>query len=239
MTRLFTLVGLATLVAGCAPMRAPVPFHFAESAHVLEPGAISLSGTLGTGKMNYGKASGAALRARLGLGARMEVGVGGLALAVEEEGTATVQQPWKGTSTMAAGKIDWKWGPMPWLAILAGAGGGHAETGNALGGDAGVLVSAPRALAGHWRPYLGVRYTLAYPSGDHHLEAGGPLQGTVLALGTGFDLGERHALFLEFGSLKSKSRGYMSTAADLNRTVQEPSRGGNYLALAYSYTIPK
>src|SRR5690348_4603531 len=211
MKRILVVNLAAAALAGCAPMHAPVPFQFAETADVLDRGSVAATAALGAGKMNYGKASGGALRGRIGLGAGQEIGVGVMGGSVRNDDPVTAAQPWKGTTSFVSGKVDWKMSVLPWLAVIVGGGGSHAKTGNALGGDAGLLFSAPQPLGSHWRPYLGGRYAYASPLEDPRYEGGGPLSGSIIALGTGFDLNPRSRLFLEFGNLHSVARGYVST----------------------------
>src|SRR5690349_4677384 len=125
MKRILVVNLAAAALAGCAPMHAPVPFQFAETADVLDRGSIAATAALGAGKMNYGKASGAALRGRIGLGARQEIGLGVTGGVVNNADAATTAQPWKGKTNFVSGKLDWKVTAAPWIAAVVGVGAGH------------------------------------------------------------------------------------------------------------------
>src|SRR5438046_2831791 len=78
-----------------------------------------------------GNAGGGGLRVRAGVGGRQEVGVEGTVLAVDTGKASERSSRWIGNSLAYGWKLSWKGAPRDWFAVVAGAGGSSAATGNA------------------------------------------------------------------------------------------------------------
>jgi hypothetical protein len=234
----WAVVGAAlAVVVACAPLSPTPPFHLAETARVLPKGGMSANGALGAGKFeDIGSAIGMGGRVRLGVGANQEVGAEATVLGrIINDEQPTPERPWQGKTSVFAGKLAWKLGIASWFAALAGAGGSHSATGNALGADLAVLASTPQLLIDRFRPYLGVRGGIARPVGRDVNEAGGITKGLTIAGGSSWELTGRVQVFLEGGYLHEWNTGYFATAADPNRTIQSQNHPGGYFAFGATY----
>lgn len=178
-----TLAGVTLCAAACAPLSAPPPLHFHETAGVLRRGQVALTASAGGGVVPLdGVAVGGGGRIRVGLGARQELGLEGTALYVDT-GSTDKDSPnyFIGKSAAYGAKLSYKADLIPeHLALLLGAGGSRSATGYAAGGDLGLIASFPRPLARVLRPYLGARASFALPVDRPLSDYGGPtLVGTL------------------------------------------------------------
>jgi hypothetical protein len=193
---LCVLVGSA---GGCAPT---IPFHLTETAAVLarHQVAISVTGGGGDGTSTNEKLSvdrccgGGALRARVGLGGRHEVGAE----------LAVIAGNGKGGPVFPTGKLRYKLGLGEHLAFLAGLGlAGRIDTSggsaNALyvGADAG-LVASTSPLANIVQLYGGLRFTFSLPA-DDRFYANTPTQGFIVPAGLALRAGQYWQLYAEGG----------------------------------------
>jgi hypothetical protein len=224
--------GLLLLVGGCAPISPPTPFHFAETAEILPRGTVAATAAGGIGNLaNMGSGLGLGARGRFGLGGRQELETEGVLIGIFNGDKPTPQQPWKGNTTMGATKVAWRIGATPWLALSTGIGVSFSATGTAIGGDLAAVISQP-SPSGNWDPYFGVRGAVAVPVGRDTNEAGGITEGLVVAAGTMYRLTPRARLAFELGYLGTWASGYLSTALDSTRQIQDQHRDGAYLAAA-------
>jgi len=222
---------VAGIASGCAPFSATPPFHFAETATVLQPGEVGVTAAGGVGGMGLGAHGvGLGVRARVGVGGEQEVGVEGTVIHVEDGDMPTAQMPWQGESDAFAGKLSWKIAMARWIAFVLGFGGSHSATGDAVGGDVSLIASIPEPW-GPFRPFLGVRTGIAVPVGRDSSEAGGITQGATLGLGTTLAVADNVDLVGEGGLLSAWSHGYHSTNADASRMTETKSEGGVYVLL--------
>ncbi len=229
------LAGFASLilVAGCAPLSAPPPVHFLETAKTLDRGQHAGMLALGAGRLkNLGdpKGSGVAGRYRYGLTGRQELGADLLVIGVKSGYDATPTHPWLGNSNVVSGKVAWKVGAASWVALLAGLGGSNAATGSALGGDLGVVFSLPDK-GQRFRPYLGIRTAYVTPVGRPTDDAGGPTRTGVLALGGAYRAGDRYRILLDLAAYTAANKGYGSTDTGPTGTILSSRRGGSFIAL--------
>jgi hypothetical protein len=186
------------LLAGCAPLSVPAPYHFAETAKTLERGQARVTAAAGggAGVPFDGSGGGGALRMRVGVGAHQEVGVEGELLKVDTGSRQEADPRWIGTSLAFGYKLSWKISPRDWFAVMAGAGGAHSVLGESLGGDVGVLFARP---VGVFRPYGGLRVIFAAPVGRPIDDRGGITAGLSVAGGLSFHVSPRIDLFFEGG----------------------------------------
>jgi hypothetical protein len=229
-------------------MSALPPFHLAETTAVLPQRKLSFNTTAGVGTMSQeGWGPGGALRIRMGVGAKQEVGVeGGMAYldTGEPKGGAP---PWIGKNSAYGAKLSWKYAPLPWLAVLAGAGISSAATGAAAGGDLALILSSDEPFRGWLRPYGGVRGSFALPIGRDIADRGGPTAALVLPGGLSLQVNRWVSLFLEFGAILAWS----SIGADparYNEPVTAPSaqrffapaqHGGAYGAFGATFLLER
>jgi hypothetical protein len=192
-------------LSGCSPLTAPVPFHLAETAQVLKPGAASVTAFAGGGGLGLdGNGGGLGLRVRVGVGARQEAGFEGTAIHVDT-GTHDSNSPsYVGTSWSFAGKLSWKAAPLGWLAVITGVGASQSVIGSAAGGDLAVVFSTARALGGWFIPYGGLRAGVAVPVG--HGTDGGVTTELVVPVGFASVMG-RARFFVEGGYLEAWAKG--------------------------------
>jgi hypothetical protein len=223
---------LAPGALACSPLSPTPPFHLAETARVLPHGRVGLSGAVGGAKFeDIGAGLGASARARVGVADRHELGVEWTIVRRMNHDDPTDERPWLGPSTAVLGKAAWKVAFTSWLAATAGAGGSHSATGNAMGGDLGLIASTPGLLADRFRPYGGMRGLVAVPVGRDRDEAGGVTEGLVIAGGSTWELSPEAHLLLELGYLEEWNKGYFSTEADPNREIDSQHQPGAYFAL--------
>jgi hypothetical protein len=230
---------VAAAAAGCNPLSPTAPFHFGETPDALARGRVAVGAAAGAGKLqDIGGGVGAAGRVRYGVGGGHEVRAEAAVIGRINDDTPTDERPWLGKSSAWLYKAGWKWAWRPWLAVMAGAGGSHSETGNALGGDAALELSTSQAyFGGRVRPYFGLRGLFAVPVGRDRDEAGGPTRALVGAAGAAFDTSSVTQLFVEFGALGEWNRGYFSTDADPTRTIQSQHKAGAYLAIGATFFL--
>jgi hypothetical protein len=226
---------LAVGAMACSPLSPTPPFHFAETAKILNHGQVSATGAVGGATFeDIGGGLGAAARARLGVLGRHEVGVEGAVLRRMNHDDPTPERPWLGPSTAVLAKLAWKTGVTDALAILAGAGVSNSATGDAVGGDLGIVGSTPYLVADSFRPYLGLRGALAVPVGRDRDEAGGVTKAIIAAAGSTWALSDRTELLFEIGWLEEWNQGYMSTVEDPDREIKKQHKPGAYIALGWA-----
>lgn len=196
---------VATACAACAPLTPAPPFHFSETAEVIRRGQVGVTAAGGWGTLGFGSAWGGAARVRVGIGHGQEVGIEGAAAAVSTSdsngGTSASNRPWIGHSSAFGGKLSWKGAPACCLAAIVGIGATTSAVGPAVGGDVGIVLSAP------WRvsPYAGFRGIFAVPVGDRPDPAyPGFTRGVVAAGGLAFGTSKAR-LFLEGGLLATST----------------------------------
>jgi hypothetical protein len=229
--RNWLLLTVAGMAGGCAPFSATPPFHFAETATVLQSGEVGVTAAGGVGGMGLGaKGVGLGLRARVGVGGGQEVGAEATVIHVTDGDNPTAEMPWQGESDAFAAKLSWKIAMARWIAFVLGAGGSHSATGDAIGGDVSLIASIPDPW-GPFRPFLGVRTGLAVPVGRDSNEAGGFTQGVTVGLGTTLAVSDTVDLVGEGGLLGAWSHGYHTTVADPERDTESKSEGGVYVLL--------
>jgi hypothetical protein len=223
------LLPIAAALGACAPLSPTPPFHFAETAAVLRPGEVGVTAAGGVGGMGLGaNGVGLGLRGRVGVGGDQEIGAEATVIHVSDGDMATPEMPWQGPSDSVAAKLSWKIAATRWLALEVGAGGSHAATGDAVGGDLALIASVPDPW-GPFRPYLGVRGGLAMPVGRDTSEAGGITDGMTVGLGTMLAMSDSLDLVGEAGLVGAWSHGYHTTTADSAREAETQSDGGGYL----------
>lgn len=196
------LSAFLVLSLGCAPLTPTVPFHLLETTEVLPARKVAIGFNAGGGALvQEGAGAGGGLRVRVGVGARQEVGLEGTVLYVDT-GTRRGSGPrWLGESTAFGARLSWKYAPLPFLGVLAGAGAASAATGSSLSGDAGLLVSPGRPLRGVVRPYAAARFLCAGPVGRERDQRGGVTLGLAVPVGLGLQIARSVRLFLEGGGL--------------------------------------
>jgi hypothetical protein len=241
--RSLAFFGLLTLAAGCSPLSAIPPFHLAETTEVLAKKEASITAVGGGGGAGLdGWGAGGGLRLRVGVGAHQEVGVEGTAMYVDTGARSRTPSPgsapWIGNSLALGLKLSWKVAPLPWLALIAGAGATDTATGGALGGDFALVFSPGHALYGWFRPYGAVRGSFAVPVGRGLYEAGGPTGGLVVPFGISFEPTRWLRLFVEGGAVAVVSHGYDDTSSDdPNRSIVNDTHAGGYGALGVSFIL--
>jgi hypothetical protein len=210
-----------------------------ETAEVLEPGAVSLGLVRGGGGLGLdGAGGGGGARVRVGVGAKQEVGVEGTVLGLKAGGYDGAPNP-QGASVAAAGKLSWKMSPVPWFALIAGAGGGWGDTGTALGGDLAMLFSSGRALARVLRPYAGIRGGVSFPVGRDLHSKGGITEELVVPVGLGFDLGPSVRLYVEGGMLNAWSDYVERNGCSAGTASCSAYHVGGYGAIGITFVLGK
>ena len=188
--RSMALVGLLASGA-CTPV---IPFYFAETAETLGKKDVSVSfAGGGGGAPNVDHCcGGGAIRFRVGLGHRMELGLETYAL-----GAGTI-----GDGSLAlGGKFSYKFAPIRYLALLFGVGAtgtiGFGKTANGeagVGSDFGLVASTP-LLGRILRIYGGGRFSFVVPAARDIYDTGGPTQAFIVPVGFSVEP-DRHWRFL-------------------------------------------
>lgn len=239
---------LVAPAAGCAPMSPLIPLHLTETTQVLEARKISFNAIAGVGVMaQEGWGPGGALRLRVGVGAKQEVGIEGATIYADTGEPKGGSPPWIGKTSTYGAKLSWKYAPLPWLAVLAGAGASVASTGAAAGGDLALVLSTDHALRGWLRPYGAVRGSFALPIGRDLDDRGGATAALILPGGLSFQVNRWVSLFLEFGgivawsSIGADPARYEEPAASASaRRYFEPARhGGCYGAFGATFLLER
>jgi hypothetical protein len=221
---------ICALVMGCTPI---VPFQTMETADVLRRGEVAATAAGGFGPQLASRIptvgddgahccfAGGGARVRVGLDGRQEVGAE----------IAAVGHSWQnGRLDLVGGKLSWKLGALPWLALVAGAGGnwvnndGAPATG-ALGGDLAALVSPPRHPNTKVAPYVGLRASFAGAVGPR---ADGLEEALVAPLGIA--IGEVARFFIEAAFV-----GAMDQWHSPDGTLRNSLYAGMYGALGFTY----
>ena len=172
-----TLVSFALVATGCYPT---LPPHLGEGTEVLAPGRVNLAIAGGAGSFEGKDAAGSWVnQVGVGLEARVRTGVG----ANSEVGASFIGG--MGTSVgggdppfAIGGKLSYKWGPLPWLAIVADAGAmDFAVASVALFSGDLAIITAPYTWANGMQFYAGAKGAFSIPvlserdereRGDHH-----------------------------------------------------------------------
>jgi hypothetical protein len=189
----------AGLLPACAPFTPPPAVPFAETAEVLPKGNVGVTAAGGGGALGLdGDGVGGAVRVRAGVGGNQEVGLEGTALFVDSGSRKPEDPRWIGHSVAGSVKASWKLGLQPWFAVLGGVGSTFSATGDAVGGDFGMVFSLPR---GPVRPYGALRLAMAIPVDHGITDNGGITGGIVVPFGVDFVLHRRAHLLLEGGIL--------------------------------------
>jgi hypothetical protein len=196
---LVTVAG--SLSIGCY---STLPSHFAESTDVLDPGSVGLTVAGGIAGLAEGccKATatgrlvgGGDVRARIGVGARQEVGAS--LFAGVGDGSAVPYE--------LGGEASYKVAPVSWLALVAG-GGAMAvvdpSTTAVLGGDLAAIV-APYTDPHGTQIYTGARGSIAAPilKGAH-----GATEAMTLPLGAAIGTRQPFRYFVEVGAVVAWSQ---------------------------------
>jgi hypothetical protein len=227
MTHSRVLAIVVVSLGGCTPI---LPFHLAETAEILQRREVSLTvAGGGGGASNLGNCcGGGAARVRVGLGHRMELGVD-----TELIGSGTAGS---GSLTLG-GKVSYKLGLLPYLALLAGVGAtgsigfGTTKNGEAgLGADVGLVASTP-LIANRLRLYGGTRLSFVVPTAHDLYDAGGPTESLVVPVGLSIEPDRRWRIFLEGGYLGGFSQGHNGQPP----MVFNNGWNGAYGALAVGY----
>jgi hypothetical protein len=217
--RKLTLLLLVPCVAACTPL---LPFHYAETAEVLDRGSVSLTAAIGGGTTNGIKdcCGGGAVRVRAGVGHNLEIG--GELNAIGGSGSVAL-----------ATKLSLKYAPIPYVALLAGLGVvGQIDTDQHTAGDPGVgadfgFVASTPLLARRLRVYGGARFSFVVPAAKDIYSAGGPTQGIMVPGGLSIEPHPRVRIFVEGGGLGGWSENRASGAS-----VKTNGWYGGYGALA-------
>lgn len=221
------------MTLGCAPLSPAVPFHLMETSEVLAARKVSLGFTAGAGGLaQEGWGTGATLRARVGTGARQEVGLEGGVLYATTGGRRGTGPPWAGESNAYGLRLSWKLAPLPWLATLVGLGASSAATGAALSPDLGLVVSPGRPLLERLRPFGGARAFFAFPVARARDLTGGVTAALVLPVGLSYQPARSLRLLLEAGGLVAWSS--LGAVADPAPTQQPPPAAAYQRAYAPS-----
>jgi hypothetical protein len=227
-TRSWALFGAALFAAGCTPL---VPFHLAETAESLPPRQVSLGGAAAVGSARHGdNAVGGALRARVGVGHRQEVGV--------ETAAAATLNP--NPAWTFGGKLAWKISPRDWLAFVAGANVSVQQGwAVAMGPDAAVILSsAPLTVVGRARVYGGLRLGVMFPS-VHDVYADNGLTAVAVApVGLAVEIGRSTRVFVEGGFAGASSFNHATPFTYRPTEVYAHRFYGGYAVLAFSVSLP-
>jgi hypothetical protein len=192
---------LASFFVGCYPA---LPPHFVESTDVLDARAVGVTVAGGISGLAQGccrsttsgqVVGGADVRARIGVGAKQEVGASLFA------GLGS------GTPVPYAlgGEASYKVAPVSWLAIVAGGGAmvlTDPSTTAVLGGDVAAVV-APYTDQNGTQIYTGARSSLAIPilNGAH-----GATEAVTVPLGAMRGIGQPVRYFVEVGAIIAASQ---------------------------------
>jgi len=158
------VVSLALVATACYPT---LPPHIGEGTDVLRPGGVSVHVAGGAGDFavkeiatsNYDNifAVGLEARIRAGIGINSEIGaafVGGFGTSV-----AGGDPPFA-----LGGKLSYKWGPLPWLAIVVDAGAmDFAVASVALFSGDLAVITAPYTWANGMQFYVGAKGAFSVP----------------------------------------------------------------------------
>jgi hypothetical protein len=234
----FAAGALALATTGCA---ATMPAPIAEGTEVLKPHAVGLTlaaagagfaGTCGakaTCLSQFG--FGGEARVRLGLGGHQEIGASGFGAFVVQQGDTSSLAGQAQTRFVGGGELSYKIAPVPWLAIVAGAGALDENGTPVVGGDLAVLV-APYTGGQGAQLYTGARGSFGIP-----IFSGGTAtaEGLVVPVGFSFKSGSDVRVFFE-GGLAVGFDQYKSTADP--KTNQDATYLGGYGAAGVLLMVP-
>lgn len=204
-----TLLALLLASAACAPT---LPPHFAESTEVLAPREVGITVAGGVAGLDTQSKSGnmnavdgdfviaaGEVRARVGLGARQEIGISGF---------AGVDLASKTLAYGGGGKLSYKVAPASWLAFVAGGGAYAFTSGDApvFGGDLAVILAPYTDPRRGIQVYTGARGSFAIPTFKCSacapgVGAHGASEGLTIPIGVAIHTAERVRFFVEAGFL--------------------------------------
>lgn len=189
---------LLALVAGCAPISPPPPFHLTETADVAPRGSVVITPGAGGGALGGGGSVGAGVRVRVGVGARQEVGAEAIGLYAGNGTHHPGDAPWVGSSGAFGFKLSYKLSPVSFFGFVVGPGITYSATGWAVGGDVAAIFSRRRGVV---RPYGGVVGAFGIPVGRSFDDPGGVTGGFAIPLGIALEVARTARLFFEGGFL--------------------------------------
>jgi len=231
------LAALAIFLTGCF---ATVPAPIAEGTEVLPPHAtgVTLAGA-GGGFGGICKATqsclsqfgaGGEARIRLGFRGHQEIGASGFGAFVTSQGDTSSLAGQAQTTFIAGGELSYKIAPVPWLAIVAGAGALDRDGNAGVGGNLAVLV-APYTSETGTELYSGARGSFAIPI----FKGGtGASESVVVPVGFSFKSGSDVRVFFEGGLAIGFSQ-YDSTSDP--KTSQDATWVGGYGAIGVLVVI--
>jgi len=213
----YRVVSLATLLVGVATGCYPtLPPHLGEGTEVLGPGRVNLAVAGGAGSFEGKDATGAYVnqfaagieaRVRTGVGANSEVGasfIGGMGTNVGG-----------GDPPFAlGGKLSYKWGPLPWLAIVVDAGAmDFAVASVALFSGDLAVITAPYTWANGMQFYVGAKGAFSVPVLSNATNVN---EAIIVPIGLRIPTSEKVRFFVEAGPIagfaqQSSSGGSSST----------------------------
>ncbi len=196
------------------------PFHTLETAETLKAREVSVSvaGGFGGGTNSCCDGGGAA-RVRLGLGHEQEVGV--------DASFVT-----GGNDVIAGGKVAYKRGLSPNVAVVVGAGATHGNDsiGSTVGADVAMIAStrAPGAQL-----YSSARLAVAVPVHSDVFADGGVDEAAFVALGLALPVDAHTRLFAEAGGIGSIAEIHQNYDTTLPCTTTDTE--GFYVAFGPTY----
>ncbi|HEY3801608.1 MAG TPA: hypothetical protein VGL61_03340 [Kofleriaceae bacterium] len=203
---------LLVILGGCAQDARLPASYFAEGAHVLDPGQVSVTGAAGGGASVWGEAAGASGRVHVGIGDNQEIGVEASAeeLRVPADrcffGCDSSETNAMETLAAYSALASWKLGLTPNLALIAEGGVGKHDLvsgdaandyfGHSVDGAFGLVFSRP--ISKETDVYLGGEVALAVPYGPRSTDATSVVGATAAV---GLDHAFEHSLhgFVEGG----------------------------------------
>jgi hypothetical protein len=224
---LLALVG--SLSVGCYPA---LPPQFAESTDVLDARAVSLTVAGGISGLaenccrsgsNGRVVGGGDVRARVGVGAKQEVGAS--VFAGLGDGSPI--------PSAVGGKVSYKVAPIPWMAVVAGGGAMaliDSSTTAVVGGDLAAIVSPYTGPRGT-QIYSGARGSFAVPilEGAH-----GATEALTVPLGAAVAPHQPVRYFVEVGAIVARSqfRDEKNSSTNVDATTL-----GGYVAAAVAFVL--
>jgi hypothetical protein len=196
---------VAALVLATTGCLATVPAPIAEGTEVLKPHATGLTlAAAGAGFAGMCNAKqtclsqfgvGGEARVRIGLRGNQEIGASGFAAFVVQQGDTSSLAGQAETRFVGGGELSYKIAPVPWFAIVAGAGALDEGGTPVIGGDLALLV-APYTSGQGTQVYTGARGSFGIPifSGGT-----GTAESLVVPVGLSLKSGSDVRVFFEGG----------------------------------------
>ncbi len=210
-----------------------MPLPLAESTTTLRPREVSLTvagggavvGATCCQNVTVGEVGGTEVRARVGIGAHQEIGASVFLGVGTTVGHGDVP-------FALGGKISYKIAPVPWLAIVAGAGGmDYSASSVALGaGDLAVIV-APYTARNGSQFYVAARGSFAIPVLEGATDVNEAL---AFPVGFAWQTSRRVRLFVEAGPLAGFAQLWTTNAPGPPQTT---STLGGYGTLAVAFLL--